>query len=181
MAAYTITVKHLSGARRGTTEAFVQLPIRIGRAETCQLQFDPETDLKVSAEHAEIRCDAEGRLEIADLDSTNGVLLDGSKLEGPTRLPQRATLEIGGGGPRVQVTYEEGGGFSLKRAKAAQGTRGGRKLAATDASFPTLDKQDLDEDTGDGDAPLPLPPATLAAIGIGALVLVALVVGWLLL
>ncbi|MCA8925971.1 MAG: FHA domain-containing protein [Planctomycetes bacterium] len=178
MASYTITVKHLSGSRRGTTEAFVQLPLRIGRAESCQLQFDPDLDLKVSAEHAEIRCSDEGVLEVVDLDSTNGVLLDGAKLDGPTPLPDRGTLEIGGGGPRVQITYEEGGGFSLKRAKAAQSAGSGRKLAATDSSFPVLKREELEEE--DASPIAGLPPQALAAIAAGGAIVLAALGWWLL-
>lgn len=178
MASYTITVKHLTGSKRGATDAFVQLPLRIGRSETCQLQFDPDLDLKVSAEHAEIRCSDEGNLEVIDLDSTNGVLLNGAKLDGPTVLPQRATLEIGGGGPRLQVTFEEGGGFSLKRHKAKTAHGSARKLAATDSSFPILDKKELEEE---GENPLAgLPPAALAGIVAGGVVVLGLV-AWLLL
>lgn len=177
MASYTITVKHLTGSKRGTTDAFVQLPLRIGRSESCQLQFDPDLDLKVSAEHAEIRVTPAGALVIEDLDSTNGVLLNGEKLEGPTPLPQRATLEIGGGGPRLQVSYEEGGGFSLKRQKAKTAQGSGRKLAATDSSFPILDKSELEEEE---ESPLAgLPPAALAGIVGGGVVVLGLV-AWLL-
>jgi predicted component of type VI protein secretion system len=121
-----LVVTHLSGSRRNAVETFGSLPLKLGRADDNDVRFDPDQDIKVSAHHAEVRSDGEGGLQVVDL-SKNGVLVNGSKIEGAAALPNHAVIELGADGPRVQVKYEMGSGgisFSkLKRAAAAEGAQ----------------------------------------------------------
>lgn len=136
MPSYEIKITHLSGSRRSAVESFSRLPLRIGRSDECQLRFDPEQDLQVSAVHAEIEAAGEG-LRVKDLGSKNGLLLNGEKVEGEVELPNRAVLEVGAGGPRVQVTFEVGGGINFNQIRKDQTAKGQfRPLATTDDSLP---------------------------------------------
>ena len=137
MASYEITVTHLSGSRRSAVETYTRLPLRIGRGDDCQLRFDPEQDRQVSALHAEIG-EGGGGLVVKDLGSKNGLLLNGAPVEGEAPLPNRGVLEVGAGGPRVQVAYEVGGGgIDFNRIRRDQTAKGQfRPLATTDDSFP---------------------------------------------
>ena len=115
VATYEIKVTHLSGPRRAAVETFTRLPVKIGRSDECQLRFDPDADLAVSALHAE------------------------SVLEGEAALPGRSVLEIGANGPRVQIAWEAAAGinFNQVRKETAKGAvkSEGRPLAATDDSY----------------------------------------------
>jgi EAL domain-containing protein (putative c-di-GMP-specific phosphodiesterase class I) len=73
----------------------LSLPFRIGRHPDQDLSLDSSA---VSGQHAELRA-AAGELELADLGSTNGTLLNGRRLSGAARLEegdivQLATLEF---------------------------------------------------------------------------------------
>lgn len=138
MATYEIKVTHLNGPRRAAVETFTRLPVKIGRSDECQLRFDPDADLAVSALHAEIVLEGEA-LRVKDLGSKNGLVLDGHKVEGEAALPGRSVLEIGANGPRVQIAWEAAAGinFNQVRKETAKGALKpeGRPLAATDDSY----------------------------------------------
>ncbi|MFQ5349890.1 MAG: EAL domain-containing protein [Thermoanaerobaculia bacterium] len=68
----------------------VALPFRIGRHPDQDLTLDSGA---VSGRHAELRV-AEGELEIADLGSTNGTLLNGERLAGEARLREGDILQL---------------------------------------------------------------------------------------
>jgi hypothetical protein len=63
----------------------------IGRSRDCDIVFD---DTGVSRRHAELRPGA-GGWEIADLGSTNGVLVNGRPIEGPQPLEPGDRVELG--------------------------------------------------------------------------------------
>lgn len=133
-----LLVKHLSGSRRDEEESFRAFPLRIGRAEECGLRFDPERDAKVSAVHAEIRRDEGGGFVVVDLGSTNGILLDGRRVEGSSPLPRQAVLEVGEGGPRLRlrmVDAASGISFAPFRQHAAAPTPP-KPLVATEVERP---------------------------------------------
>lgn len=112
-----VTVIHLSGSKKDEVETFRDLPLMIGRADTCQLRFDADQDRRVSALHAELRKSDDGTVELHDLNSRNGVLVNGSRVEGTMVVPNHATIEVGEGGPRIRVTYQDGGGISFNRVR----------------------------------------------------------------
>ena len=92
-------------------------PVWLGRAEKCQVRFDPTEDLKVSAVHAELR-EADGQVTIHDLDSRNGVFVNGEEVETSADVPNRATIQLGKDGPRIRLSFEEAaGGIDFKRVR----------------------------------------------------------------
>lgn len=157
MPIYEITVTHLSGARRSKVETFTKLPLRLGRGEECEVRFDAIDDRQVSALHAEVIVDAEGALRLKDLESKNGVFLDGERVEGDAPLPGRAVIEVGQNGPKIQLAWEAATGISFSRLKKDELAKvvTGRPLATTDDAIPVH--------AGSGEKPL-LPLAIGAAL-----------------
>lgn len=172
MATYSITVTHLSGSRRTAVETYSRLPLRIGRGDDCQLRFDPDQDLQVSALHAEI-LEGSGGLVVKDLGSKNGLSLNGERVEGEVTLPNRGVLEIGQGGPRVQVAFEAGGGINFNQLRKDQTSKGQfRPLATTDDSHPISNYPELAE-------PSPSRQPLFVAAALIGLALVGGLVVWL--
>lgn len=140
-----VTITHMSGGRKGAVDTFSSLPLKLGRAAECELKFDPEADARVSAVHAELRSDGDGGLVVVDLQSKNGLLLNGSKVGGEAKVPNHATLEVGEGGPRVKVTFETTGGISfgkLKKPDEAAAPSAVQALKTTDEK-PAFREEDL--------------------------------------
>lgn len=146
-----VTIKHLTGTRQGTVETIRGLPLWFGRSEKCQVRFDPDADVdrRVSAVHAELREGDDGGVSIFDLGSKNGVYLNGTKVEEQAEVPDRATIQLGNGGPRLQLSFEEGGGIDFKRVRKKTERRldknkvESRPLATTDSGFPAFTEADL--------------------------------------
>jgi len=145
-----VTVTHLSGSRKDDVETFRELPLMIGRADTCQLRFDADQDRRVSALHAELRETDDGKIELHDLNSRNGVLVNGARVQGALAVPNHATIEVGEGGPRVRVTFEAGGGISFNRVRRKSDPTQKRdevlrRLASTDShKVYKLDEPEVD-------------------------------------
>lgn len=80
-----------AGSLVGTTLSLGQTPVLIGRAPECTLVL---TDDFASGRHARLAPGPEGWL-VEDLGSTNGTLLGGVPLGGPTPVQPGAVLKIG--------------------------------------------------------------------------------------
>lgn len=177
-----VTITHLSGSRRNAVETFGTLPLKLGRADACAVRFDPEQDIKVSAEHAELRADGQGGVEIADLGSTNGVLVNGVRVEGSAAVPNLAVIEVGADGPRLKLTYERGAhgiSFSKLRRPAADEADGHQRTLRTTDETPAYSPEDLEPPRA---APPEKPgPATGAIIALTVLLVAAVIVALLLL
>jgi hypothetical protein len=151
--AIDVTVTHLSGSKKDQVETCRGLPVWLGRSEKCQIRFDPEVDTRVSGVHAELRPGEEGGVTIVDLGSKNGVILNGTKVEGTVAVPNRAVVEIGAGGPRLRLEFAEGGGVSFNRVRRDTARRMDkdevdspkRPLTSTDDGFVAYNMEDLDE------------------------------------
>lgn len=174
-----ITVTHLSGARRNAVETFATLPLKLGRAPGCDVRFDPEQDIKVSAEHAELRSDGQGGLLIADMQNTNGILLNGARVDGTAPVPNHAVIEVGADGPRLKLTFERGShgiSFSkLKKPGAEGGDAAERNLRTTDET-PAYTEADLETWKQQGASSKAPGGAASPALVVGA-VLVVVVIG----
>ena len=72
----------------------------VGRSRDCELVLD---DAGISRRHAELRPDGDG-WTIADLGSTNGVLLNGHEVRGAQPLQDRDRLELGS----TEIIFELG-------------------------------------------------------------------------
>ena len=90
------------GARRGARFEFDQERVTIGRRPDNDLCLDPEEDKKASGHHAEITRDEAGYV-LTDLGSTNGTYVHGEAVAGSLRLEDGAKVELGRGGPVIQV------------------------------------------------------------------------------
>lgn len=162
--AIELTVTHLTGSRKSTVESIRGAPIWFGRAEKCQVRFDPEVDRKVSAIHAELREGEEGAITVHDLGSRNGVLLNGERIDGSAPLPNRSTIQLGAKGPRVRVEFEESaGGISFGRVRSDTRRKLDKdkvlvSLLSTDESLPAYSPGQL----GPDGRPRPKKPPVLA-------------------
>ncbi|MEU4925858.1 FHA domain-containing protein [Streptomyces yokosukanensis] len=86
--------------------------ITVGRSDDADVPLD---DPDVSRLHCAVTVGADGRVSVADLGSTNGTTLDGTRVgERPVRVPAGGLLRIGesalrvapGGGPRVETVAD---------------------------------------------------------------------------
>ena len=126
-------VRYLSGREKHEERTFRKFPLRIGRSEDCHLRFDPQNETKVSAIHAEVRLDG-ADFTVVDLDSRNGLFLNGKRVRGSRALPSRATLTVGKGGPRLEVFTRNGTrGYSFRDAQRK--TESGPLVATDDSAI----------------------------------------------
>lgn len=89
----------VKGARQGATEEFSKSVVSIGRHPMCDLRFDANQDLDVSAKHAEIRV-LDDRYVLHDLGSTNGTFVNGRRIT-THELRDGDTVVFGTNGPTV--------------------------------------------------------------------------------
>jgi type VI secretion system protein ImpL len=108
-----IYLKHVEGTKRGQVESFDLERIRIGRHPDNDLKFDPSVDREVSGHHAEILCQGE-RVSIRDLQSRNGTLVNGHRINQTTLLRHGDAIQFAPTGPKVI--------FSLGEAAHGTGT-----------------------------------------------------------
>lgn len=95
----------LSGARAGATYTFTT-EITVGRTPGTGLQFDPETDLDVSARHASI-VRSGGRWILRDLGSRNGTFVNGRRVS-EADLVHGDRIRFGSEGPEVEFRMQPG-------------------------------------------------------------------------
>ncbi len=80
-----IELRILSGARAGQIVKLEQPIIAIGRDASSDLRFDPQSDLDVSTNHAEVRRSGNGWM-LYDRQSRNGTFVNGERVSwGPAR------------------------------------------------------------------------------------------------
>ncbi len=92
----------LSGARTGHTEVFSKPSIAIGRHPSCDVRFDAERDLTVSARHAVVLKKGD-RWYVRDTESSNGTLLNGHPVVADAALSDLDQIGVGIGGPVIEV------------------------------------------------------------------------------
>jgi serine protease Do len=101
-----IEIRHVAGSKANQIEQF-QLDnlteLTIGRDPRSTIAFDPTRDDRVSRNHAVIRILKGDQLafRIADLGSSNGTKINGSKIERETELLPEDRIEVGSGGPVI--------------------------------------------------------------------------------
>ncbi|WP_327320749.1 FHA domain-containing protein [Streptomyces sp. NBC_01235] len=112
--------------------------VRVGRSADADVPLD---DPDVSRLHCAVTLSPDGRLTVADLGSTNGTTLDGTRVQGrPVRLTSGALLRIGesalrlappgGPGPRVATTPDGEGHVRVPCGGTEAGAGGDRSGAA---------------------------------------------------
>jgi type VI secretion system protein ImpL len=101
-----IYLKHVEGSKRGQVEEFDLERIRIGRHPDNDLKFDPGVDREVSGHHAEILCQGE-QVSIRDLQSRNGTLVNGRRINQTTALRHGDTIQFAPTGPKIIFSLGE--------------------------------------------------------------------------
>ncbi|MEZ4297397.1 MAG: FHA domain-containing protein [Polyangiaceae bacterium] len=101
----------------------IELPLGeflIGRSAECQLALD---DPLVSRKHAAIRVKKEG-VTVEDLGSRNGVLVNGTRVEGPQPITDQDRITIGSQDMRVYSVDERAEAFSREQYRRHTQTLG---------------------------------------------------------
>jgi S1-C subfamily serine protease len=93
----------LTGARAGQTDIIGQPVIIIGRHPDCDVRFDADRDLDVSARHASLTLQG-NHYVLRDLDSTNGTYLQGRPVRDSVALSDKEVIRFGPSGPKVEFT-----------------------------------------------------------------------------
>jgi hypothetical protein len=93
----------LTGARAGQTDIIGQPVITLGRHPDCDVRFDADRDLDVSARHASLTLDGD-RYVLRDLGSTNGTYVQGRLVRDPMPLAGKEVIRFGPSGPKVEFT-----------------------------------------------------------------------------
>jgi serine protease Do len=105
-----ILVKNLGATKSGLTEEFPAGSNRewtIGRDPSCDVKFDPNSDL-VSRRHAKITQSAGEPVEftVADLGSRNGTFVNKQRIFGPVKLSCGDIVQLGPGGPEFEFDVD---------------------------------------------------------------------------
>jgi serine protease Do len=100
-----IVIRHLSGSKVNQIEQFDLAglqEITLGRDPKSTVAYDLQRDDEVSRRHAVIRIKNDNELyfRIADLNSSNGTMLNGERIGGEVELLPEDVVELGSGGPK---------------------------------------------------------------------------------
>ncbi len=100
-----IVIRHLSGSKINQIDQFDLAglqEITLGRDPKSTVAYDVQRDDAVSRRHAVIRIknDKELYFRIADLNSSNGTMLNGERIGGEVELLPEDVIELGSGGPK---------------------------------------------------------------------------------
>ncbi|GLR16068.1 trypsin-like peptidase domain-containing protein [Portibacter lacus] len=99
-----IILKHTSGSRANQNESFdynSTKEIKIGRADDAQLKFANDEEGGVSRNHAVIsKGSTDGQFFIEDLNSLNGVIVNGVKISGKQEIFVDDIIQLGFKGPK---------------------------------------------------------------------------------
>jgi serine protease Do len=100
-----VVIRHLSGSKINQIEQFNLeglTEITLGRDPSSRIAYDLQRDDAVSRKHAVIRVKNEKEIyfRIADLNSSNGTMLNGERISGEVELLPDDMVELGSGGPK---------------------------------------------------------------------------------
>ena len=111
--AMRIVIRHISGSRAGEVDVIplgAHRELILGRAGSSAVRFDPRRDATVGRQHARIEPiesrEAPGRLQIVDLGSRNGTLVNGRRIGTPAPLVAGDVVQLGDDGPRLEIHIE---------------------------------------------------------------------------
>ena len=103
-----VIVRFLSGAQanqeRAFTAAELQAGLSAGRDPAARIVFDSNEDA-VSRQHCRIEADPQSShgFWIADLNSSNGVYVNGARIDGRARVEHGDVIRLGAGGPEIAL------------------------------------------------------------------------------
>jgi serine protease Do len=130
-----IVIRHLSGSKVNQIDQFDLAglqEITLGRDPKSTVAYDLQRDDAVSRRHAMIRVknDKELYFRLADLNSSNGTMLNGERIGGEVELLPDDVVELGTGGPRFTFDVQPRPA-SLPSRTRAMGAMGAVDAAAT--------------------------------------------------
>src|ERR1700691_2024387 len=106
-----VVIRHLSGSKVNQIDQFDLAglqEITLGRDPASTVAYDVQRDDEVSRKHAVIRVknDKELYFRIADLNSSNGTMLNGERTGGEVELLPEDVVELGSGGPKFSFDVQ---------------------------------------------------------------------------
>ena len=147
-----IVIRHLSGSKVNQIDQFDLAglqEITLGRDPKSTIAFDVQRDDTVSRRHAVIRIKNDNELyfRIADLNSSNGTMLNGERIGGEVELLPDDVVELGTGGPRFAFDVQPRPASlpSRTRTMAAIDAAATRVVAAANAEAATAERSAVPE------------------------------------
>ena len=147
-----IVIRHLSGSKVNQIDQFDLAglqEITLGRDPKSTVAYDVQRDDEVSRRHAVIRIknDKELYFRIADLNSSNGTMLNGERIGGEVELLPDDVVELGSGGPKFTFDVQPRPASlpSRTRAMGALDAAATRVVAATNAEAATAERSIVPE------------------------------------
>ena len=147
-----IVIRHLSGSKVNQIDQFDLAglqEITLGRDPKSTIAFDVQRDDAVSRRHAVIRIKNDNELyfRIADLNSSNGTMLNGERIGGEVELLPDDVVELGTGGPRFAFDVQPRPASlpSRTRTMAAIDAAATRVVAAANAEAATAERNAVPE------------------------------------
>src|SRR3984957_15933809 len=159
-----IEIRHIAGSKANQIEQF-QLDnlteLTSGRDPRSSIAFDPTRDDRVSRNHAVIRIIKGDQLafRIADLGSSNGTKVNGSRIERETELLPEDRIEVGSGGPVIVFDVQPRPSHMVARTRITGAETVVQPAATRIEPAPTMMKT-----TGPATTGLPMPPTK---VGVG--------------
>ncbi len=105
----SLILRHLTGSKANQEQPFSEAeqaaPITVGRDPASRLAF-AEADDAVSRQHARIERDAAEGFKIIDLNSANGLFVNGTRVQSESPLRHGDIVQFGKGGPEVSVKLD---------------------------------------------------------------------------
>jgi serine protease Do len=142
-----IVIRHLSGSKVNQIDQFDLAglqEITLGRDPKSTVAYDVQRDDAVSRRHAVIRIknDKELYFRLADLNSSNGTMLNGERIGGEVELLPDDVIELGSGGPKFTFDVQPRPASlpSRTRTMGAVDAAATRIVAATNAEAATAER-----------------------------------------
>src|SRR5580700_533886 len=169
-----IVIRHLSGSKVNQIDQFDLAglqEITLGRDPKSTVAYDVARDDEVSRRHAVIRIknDKELYFRIADLNSSNGTMLNGERIGGEVELLPDDVVELGSGGPKFTFDVQPRPASlpSRTRAMGALDAAATRIVAATNAEAATAERSVVPETQERGTATTATMSSTPARTPVG--------------
>ena len=106
-----VIIHHLKGSKLNQIDEFALNQfneITFGRASTVDMSFDPEIDDMVSREHGKITIEdgEDVKFTLVDIDSKNGIWVNGSKVNASVELGPGDVVKLGLNGPEFKFSVD---------------------------------------------------------------------------
>jgi len=105
-----LVIRHIQGSKIFQNESFNYNKIQkiaFGRSEASNIKFNTKESKGVSREHAVLKkVNASGQMLIEDLNSLNGVLVNGKRITGSKEISIGDEIQLGFKGPKFIVDIE---------------------------------------------------------------------------